>query len=131
MSEYILCRGDREALRGLGFSFVEADEFLLRGADWLDAAEEEVWSFLYDGQEIGDLLKEAQRQVQNDVRYEATPLYEVLNLLMDQGIQFAMWYDIFADDLDVCTSRDDVLDTCYLQMMAPSGVCEVYLVSYA
>jgi hypothetical protein len=42
-----------------------------------------------------------------------------------------MWYDIFADDLDVCTSRDDVLDTCYLQMMAPSGVCEVYLVSYA
>lgn len=55
-------------------------------------------------------------------------IYKLLNCLIDNGIHFAMWYDTYVENLDICNTKDEVLETCYKQIMDKSGMCEVYIV---
>ncbi len=126
MSECIICKGNNQ-LSTLGFFIGDADEFLMKGAFWLGGASD-IWTFRYKGKEIDSIITDAYSQIHNGVRYQDTQVYELLNCLMDNNISFAMWYDIYAEELDLCSTRDEVLETCYKQMMDESGMCEVYLV---
>ena len=126
MSECIICKGNNQ-LSASGFSIGDADEFLMRGAFWLGETSD-IWTFRYKGKEIDDIITDAQNQIINGVRYQDTQVYELLNCLMDNNISFAMWYDIYAEELDLCSTKDEVLETCYKHMMDESGMCEVYLV---
>lgn len=47
---------------------------------------------------------------------------------MDNHVRFAMWYDIYVEKLELCNTKEDVLKTCYEQIMEESGMCEVYIV---
>ena len=66
MSECIICKGNKE-LSALGFSTVEADDFLMRGAFWLGGTSD-IWTFKYMGKEIDAIITEAQSQMQNGMR---------------------------------------------------------------
>ena len=129
MSECIICRGDRNKLSNLGFSILDADEFLMRGAVWLKGTKDDIWSFRYNNKDIDTIITDAQYQMQNNVKYEDTLIYEVLNHLVENKIEFVMWYSEFVDDLDICNSKEEVLNICYEQIMDKSGMCEVYIVS--
>ena len=126
MSECIICKGNNQ-LNDLGFSIENACEFLMQGAFWLGETSD-IWTFRYKGKEIDDIITDAQNQIHNGVRYQDTQVYELLNCLMDNNISFAMWYDIYVEELDLCSTKDEILETCYKQMMDESGMCEVYLV---
>lgn len=127
MSECIICKGNGQ-LSGLGFSIVDASDFLMRGAFWLGSTSD-IWTFKYKGKEIDSIITDAQSQMHNGIRYEDTQIYKVLNCLIDNNICFAMWYDVYVEDLDLCNTKDEVLKVCYEQIMDESGMCEVYLVS--
>lgn len=127
MSECIICKGNKE-LSALGFSTVEADDFLMRGAFWLGGTSD-IWTFKYMGKEIDAIITEAQSQMQNGMRFEDTQIYKLINCLIDNKICFAMWYDVYVEDLDLCNTKEEVLKTCYEQIMDESGMCEVYIVS--
>lgn len=127
MSECIICKGNGQ-LSGLGFSIVDACDFLMRGAFWLGSTSD-IWTFKYKGKEIDSIITDAQSQMHNGIRYEDTQIYKVLNCLIDNNICFAMWYDVYVEDLDLCNTKDEVLKVCYEQIMDESGMCEVYIVS--
>ena len=127
MSECIICKGNSQ-LSALGFSIANAGDFLKRGAFWLGGTDD-IWTFRYKGKEIDSIITDAQSQMQNGIRYQDTQIYELLNCLIDNHICFAMWYDIYVEDLDLCGTKDEVLRTCYEQIMDESGMCEVYIVS--
>ena len=127
MSECIICKGNGQ-LSDLGFSIVDASDFLMRGAFWLGGTSD-IWTFKYRGKEIDSIITDAQSQMHNGIRYEDTQIYKVLNCLIDNNIYFAMWYDVYVEDLDLCNTKDEVLKVCYEQIMDESGMCEVYLVS--
>lgn len=126
MSECIICKGNGH-LSDLGFSIVDASDFLMRGAFWLGGTSD-IWTFKYKGKEIDSIITDAQSQMHNGIRYEDTQIYKVLNCLIDNNICFAMWYDVYVEDLDLCNTKDEVLKVCYEQIMDESGMCEVYLV---
>ena len=127
MSECIICKGNSQ-LSAWGFSIANAGDFLKRGAFWLGGTDD-IWTFQYKGKEIDSIITDAQSQMQNGIRYQDTQIYELLNCLIDNHICFAMWYDIYVEDLDLCSTKDEVLRTCYEQIMDESGMCEVYIVS--
>lgn len=129
MSECILCKGNGQ-LKASDFSFINADDFLMRGAFWLGGTSD-LWTFKYHGKEIDEIITDAQRQMQSGIRYQDTQIYKLLNCLIDNNIRFAMWYSEYTEDLDLCRTRDEVLETCYEQIMHESGMCEVYIVSNA
>ena len=37
-------------------------------------------------------------------------------------------YEEYIEELNVCNTKDEVLKTCYEQIMNESGMCEVYIV---
>ncbi len=129
MSECIICKGDNGFLIKKGFNVKEIDDFLRRGLFWIGSDVGCVWTFNYYGKGIDTIITEAQSQMQEGIRYEDTQIYEVINLLIDNNISFAMWYDIYYDNLYLCKSKEEVLDKCYNQIMDISGMCEVYLVA--
>ena len=127
MSECIICKGNGQ-LSSLEFSIVDTSDFLMRGAFWLGGTSD-IWTFKYKGKEIDNIITDAQRQMQTGVRYQDTQIYKLLNCLIDNNIRFAMWYDIYVENLDLCNTKDEVLKACYEQIMDESGMCEVYIVS--
>lgn len=128
VSECIICKGENISLIKKGFHIKEIDDFLSRGIFWISSNNNQVWTFDFLGKEIDTIITEAQSQIQEGILYEETLIYKVLNILIDNHISFAMWYDIYIDDLDVCKSKKEVLETCYNQIMDLSGMCEVYIV---
>lgn len=128
VSECIICKGGNISLIKKGFHIKEIDYFLSRGIFWISSNNNQVWTFDFLGKEIDTIITEAQSQIQEGILYEETLIYKVLNILIDNHISFAMWYDIYIDDLDVCKSKKEVLETCYNQIMDLSGMCEVYIV---
>lgn len=129
LSECIICCGNSECLLDENIEINEVDPFLMKGAVWIDKISKDIWTFRYQEKQIDAIITEAQAQMHETVLYEETLIYRILNLLIDNHISFAMWYDIYMDDLNVCKSREDVLKTCYEQIMDKSGLCEVYIVS--
>lgn len=127
MSECIICKGNAQ-LSSLGFSIADADDFLMRGAFWLGGTND-ILTFEYEGKEIDTIITDAQSQMHSGMRYEDTQIYKLINCLIDNNICFAMWYDVYLEDLDLCNTRDEVLRACYEQIMDESGMCEVYIVS--
>lgn len=123
MSECIICKGNAQ-LSALGFSIVDVDasDFLMRGAFWLGGTSD-IWTF----KEIDTIITDAQCQMQNGMRYEDTQIYKLINCLIDNNICFAMWYADYIEELDVCNTKEEVLKTCYEQIMDKSGMCEVYI----
>ena len=127
MSECIICKGNGH-LSDLGFSIVDASDFLMRGAFWLGGTSD-IWTFKYKGKEIDSIITDAQSQMHKGIRYQDTQIYKLLNCLIDNNIRFAMWYDVYVENLDLCNTKDEVLNACYEQIMDESGMCEVYIVS--
>ena len=127
MSEAIICKGDKTNLISKGFRIREIDDFLCQGAFWIDSNINQLWSFYYLDKDIDTIITDAQEQMHNGRLYEETLIYKVLNSLIDNHISFAMWYDIYADELEVCKSKKEVLETCYNGIMDESGMCEVYI----
>ncbi|MBD5552549.1 MAG: hypothetical protein HDQ96_15510 [Lachnospiraceae bacterium] len=127
MSECIICKGN-DQLNDMDFSIVDASGFLTKGAFWLGGTSD-IWTFKYKGKEIDDIITDAQSKMNNGIQYQDTQIYKLLNCLMDNGIHFAMWYDTYVENLDICNTRDRLLETCYKQIMDKSGMCEVYIVS--
>lgn len=125
MSECVICKGN-DQLSALGFSIVDVSDFLLRGAFWL-GGKEGIWTFKYEGKEIDSIITDAQSQMHNGIRYEDTQIYKLLNCLIDNNICFAMWYDVYIEDLNLCNTKDEVLKVCYEQIMDESGMCELYI----
>lgn len=125
MSECIICKGNIQ-LNDTDFSIVDASSFLMRGAFWLGGSSD-IWTFKYKGKEIDDIITDAQSEMNNGVEYQDTLIYKLLNCFIDMGIRFAMWYDIYVEDLDICNTRDGLLETCYRQIMGKNGMCEVYI----
>lgn len=126
MSECIICKG-HATLSALGFSVVNACDFLMRGAFWLGGTSD-IWTFKYMGKEIDTIITDAQCQMHNGMRYEDTQIYKLINCLIDNNISFAMWYDDYIEELEVCNTKDEVLKACYEQIMDKNGMCEVYIV---
>ena len=58
MSECIICKGNVR-LSNLGFSIVDANDFLKRGAFWLGGTSD-IWTFRYMGKEMDTIITEAQ-----------------------------------------------------------------------
>lgn len=129
VSECIICRGDKSKLSNLGFSILDVDAFLMKGVVWLKGTMDDIWSFRYNNKDIDTIITDAQHQMQNNVKYEDTLIYEVLNHLVGNKIEFVMWYAEYVDDLDICNSKEEVLNICHEQIMDQSGMCEVYIVS--
>ena len=129
MSECIICKGNEEKLINKGFIIKNVDSFLSKGVFWIGNQNDNIWTFSYMGKEIDTIITDAQKQMQNGIPFEETIIYSVINLLFDNHISFAMWYDIYVDDLDICKTKKDVLDTCYNHIMDISGMCEIYIVS--
>ncbi len=128
MSECIICKGENIGLIQEGFHIKEIDVFLSQGAFWISSSNNQVWTFEFLSEDIDTIITEAHSQIQEGVLYEETKIYKVLNILIDNHISFAMWYDIYIEDLDVCKSKKEVLETCYSQIMDISGMCEIYVV---
>lgn len=84
-------------------------------------------SCLYKGKEIDDVITEAQEKIGIGVMFEETDAYEFLNKLIDNCIDFFMWYCDYVDDYVVCHDREEVLQTAYRQITDESGMCEVYI----
>lgn len=126
MSECMICKGNGR-LDDPGFSIEGASGFLMRGAFWLGEASD-IWTFKFKGKEIDDIITDAQSEMNNGVQYQDTLIYKLLNCLIDNGIHFARWYDTYVKNLDICNTKDEVLETCYKQIMDKSGMCEVYIV---
>lgn len=127
MSECIICKGNNK-LNDLGFSIIDVNDFLMRGAFWLGGPSD-IWTFKYEGKEIDDIITDAQRQMNSGIKYQETQIYKLISSLLDNDVSFAMWYDGFVEDLDICNTKDDILETCYRQIMDENGLCEVYIVS--
>lgn len=126
MSECIICKGNVR-LSNLGFSIVDANDFLMRGAFWLGGTSD-IWTFRYMGKEMDTIITEAQSQMHNGICFEDTQIYELINCLIDNNICFAMWYDTYIEELDLCNTKDEVLKACYEQIMDENGMCEVNIV---
>ena len=131
MSECIICDGNNSVLKKMGFHIKEVDTFLSKGAFWLKNTDNSIWTFDYSGMDIDTIITESQSKMQNGVPYKDTVIYQILNTLVIHNISFAMWYDTYTDDLDICKSKEGVLETCYKQIMDISGMCEVYIVYLA
>lgn len=127
MSEYIICKGNVQ-LSDLEISIVDTNNFLMRGSFWLGETSD-IWTFKHKGKEIDNIITDAQSQMHKGVRYQDTQIYKLLNCLVNNNIRFAMWYDIYVDNLELCNTKDEVLKVCYEQIMDTSGMCEVYIVS--
>lgn len=127
MSECIICKGNAP-LNDIQFSITHADNFLMRGAFWLGGTDD-IWTFQFSGKEIDEIITDAQSQMQNGIQYQDTQIYKLLNFLIDNHIHFAMWYDIYVEELVLCKTKEEVLTTCYEQLIDKSGMCEVYIVS--
>jgi len=127
MSECIICKGSSQ-LSALGFSILDTNDFLMRGAFWLGGTGD-IWTFKYNGKEIDSIITDAQSQMHKGIQYQDTQIYKLLNCLIDNNIRFAMWYDGYVENLDLCNTKDEVLKACYEQIMDESGMCEVYIVS--
>lgn len=126
MSECIICKGNAQ-LSVLGFSIVDVSDFLMRGAFWLGGTSD-IWTFKYMGKDIDTFITDAQSQMHNGIQFEDTQIYKIINCLIDNKICFAMWYDEYIEELNVCNTKDEVLKTCYEQIMNENGMCEVYIV---
>ena len=126
----MICKGNA-SLSNFGFCIFEVSDFLKKGAFWLGEGSDDIWTFMYMGKEIDSIITEAQRQMHKGVQYQDTQIYALLNCLIDNNIQFAMWYDTYVEDLALCNSKEEVLRVCYEQVMDESGMCEVYIVSNA
>lgn len=50
----------------------------------------------------------------------------IINELLESGFKIAMWYSTYCEDLPLCKSKIEVLDTCYNGIVDVSGMCEVY-----
>ena len=113
MSECILCKGDKKQLEDISerFSILKLDGFMKNVACkiWPD---NEAWSLLIDGKEID---------------YSATEICDIISVLMERNISFAMWYDIFYEDLPVYKNELEVKSSCCEGIRDVSGMCEVYL----
>ena len=129
ISECIVCKGNNAKILDKGFVIKNADAFLKRGAFWIGGPNDDIWSFNYKGRDIDAILTDSQRQISEGVPFEDTQIYAVITTLIDSNISFAMWYDIFVENLDVCKSKEEVLKACYNQVINVSGMCEVYIVS--
>ena len=129
MSECIICKGDMKKLESKGFDIKKVDLFLSRGAFWIGTQDDYIWTFDYLKKDIDTIITDAQAQMQSGIPFEDTHIFKILSILIDNHISFAMWYDAYVDDLDICKSKKEVLDACYNQILDKSGMCEVYIVS--
>lgn len=128
MSEYILCKGKKDKLDILNSILItETDVFMKKVAStiWLD---DDVWSIKVDGKEIDYYLTKAQKDIINGLDFLETELYKIISELIDCNISFAMWYDIYYEDLPIYTDKMTVKDACYNGIIDISGMCEVYLI---
>lgn len=128
MSECIICKGNENVLINKGFIIKDVDSFLSKGAFWIGNQNDNMWTFIYKGKDIDKIVTDANEQMHNGIPFEDTTIYNVINVLYDNHISFAMWYDIYFDDLDICKTKKEVLETCYNHIMDISGMCEVYIV---
>ncbi|WP_304577006.1 hypothetical protein [Romboutsia ilealis] len=128
MSECILCKGDKKQLEDISerFSILKLDGFMKNVACkiWPD---NEAWSLLIDGKEIDYYLTKAQKEMNDGVDFSATEICDIISVLMERNISFAMWYDIFYEDLPVYKNELEVKSSCCEGIRDVSGMCEVYL----
>ena len=103
MSECIICKGNSQ-LSALGFSILDTNDFLMKGAFWLGGTND-IWTFKYNGKEIDTIITDAQSQMHKGIRYQDTQIYKLLNCLIDNNIRFAMWYDVYVENLDLCNRK--------------------------
>lgn len=125
MSEYILCRGKEINKLPPYINVVKANLFLENVARvlWED---KNAWTITVANHSIDYFLLEAKEEIVSGLQLNETKLFEIIRELTIHKIQFAMWYDVFYDELPKCKELSDIYDLCMEGIMDKSGMCEVY-----
>ena len=121
MSECIICMGDKPQKINKWATVLPLDNFLGPIALELWGAQD-AWTI----PDIDYYLTKAQSEMNNGIKFEETEFYTIICLLLDSGVKIAMWYDIYYEDLPICTSKEEILSECYTGITDISGMCEVY-----
>ena len=126
MSEYIICKGNRKADFERCISVVELDDFLKEMSlkVWPDCYD--IWTIEINGYGIDYYLTKAQEDLARNTKFQETVFYKIITNLLGNDVKVAMWYDTYCESLPLCKSVTDVLKICYDEIVAPSGMCEVY-----
>lgn len=126
MSECMICKGQKPNNFKFGIVAIELDDFLREQASKIWSDTDEVWTISIKEKDIDFYLTKAQEEINKGVVFEKTDFYMIINELLESGFKIAMWYDTYCEDLPLCKSKIEVLDTCYDGIMDVSGMCEVY-----
>ena len=79
MSEYILCRGNKPSENNEKIQICEIDDFLREKASAIWGNDNSVWTLMFNGHEIDDLLTDAQSNIKSgQLCYEETDFYKLI-----------------------------------------------------
>jgi hypothetical protein len=124
VTQFCMARYDGDTLEEDGVVFKPIDQDILFEAKKQLSEGKQVWNVFYNGKNIDMLCCEAQRNLNDNVLFTETELYNLINKLTSLEIEFWCWYGDDFLELNDISSIETLNQEIAKSISEPQ--CEVY-----